>query len=116
MSEPTPQPPELFNISPARAVSAGASFLGSAALLFGIGLLVSNWVAIGSMELTDGKFVSRSDHREAIGRYSGKLHAPYVLYTVDGVDYATGMRVEYEGSARIDTKQPVQVYYSPDEP
>lgn len=116
MSGSTHQPPEMFTISPARAASAGALFFGSGALLVGISLLISNLAAVESMELTDGRFVSWSDHREAIDRYPGKLHAPYVLYTVDGVDYVTGMRVNHEGAARIDTKQPVQVYYSPDEP
>ncbi len=116
LSESSHHPPEMFNISPVRAASPGALFCGSGALLIGVGLLIGNSVAIALMQLTDGKSVSWSNDREAIDRNPGKLHAPYVFYTVEGVDYATEMQVQYEGSARIDTKQPVQVYYSSDDP
>ena len=94
-------------------------------IAFSIGLLIAlmTWRDISGMESVEGKGVRFRKFRHLIERHPNRhrIHPPYALYTVNGLDYVTGCRVlvEYEGMANPSQRKigdPIPVYYPPDNP
>ena len=102
----------------ARLFSTGGTIVGSITVCVGVVLLVVNLNALQIMEQTEGVVVRYRENRELIARHPerSRLHAPYVLYSVDGKDYVTGCRVYAEGQTRAHPGDKLLVRYPQDEP